>query len=264
MNSRTRITAISLLILAVACGGDNSTEPGTSTPAVSAQDALASLASGLSGTTMTTGGAAALGTASIATITASQVGQATVIVDGKSVQTFALAAQATFPPGTCLEQVVSTLSTTPPRSACTAPPAGLVLILWQTNSATARPDRIVIVYADLGSVTFSGFAALASAGITYPPLAIYLERGGAISVSSAGSFASSIKGTGQACSLPVPSFATSATCTRATFSTAGHISFTSVPLNGAAATGSHSLELPPTEVPGFIENVTGLINPSGH
>lgn len=263
MRSRTeRAVAISLLIFVTACG-DNSTGPQTTTPAVSAQDALASLASGLSGSTTVIGGAP-FGTASIASVAASQVGQATVIIDGKSVQTFAFGAQATFPPGTCLEQLVSAPGTTPPRSACTAPPGGLVLVLWQTSSAAAPPDRIVIVYADLGSATFSSFAALGSAGSTYPPIAIYMERGGAISVASAGDFASSIKSVGQACSFPVPPFATSATCTRTTFSAAGHISFTSVPLNGVAGAGSHSLGLAPTDVPGFVENFTGLVNPSGH
>ncbi|MGI8548855.1 MAG: hypothetical protein ACR2M1_16275, partial [Gemmatimonadaceae bacterium] len=198
MSSRTeRVTAISLLILAVACGGDNSTGPRTSTPSVSAQEALRSLTAGLASTGGTMPAGSALGTASIGSVTTSQVGRASIIIDGKSVQAFVLAAQTTFPGGTCLEQLIPTPGPTTPQTTCTAPPTGLVLIFWQTSSPSAPPDRIVIVYADLGRATFSDFATLGSQPATLPPFAMYVERGGAISISSSGSFTSSIKGVDQ-------------------------------------------------------------------
>ncbi|MGI8547853.1 MAG: hypothetical protein ACR2M1_11035 [Gemmatimonadaceae bacterium] len=228
-----------------------------STPSVSAEDALKSLATGLSNTATIPSGAA-LGAASIGSLASSQVGQVAVVIDGKSVQTFALAVQTTFPGGTCLEQLFATMGSTVPQSTCTSPPTGLMLILWQTGSASVPPDRIVIVYADLGRATFSDFATLGSQTTALPSFAIYMDRGGAISISSGGSFTSSVKGVGQSCSLPLPPFATSATCSRATFTAAGHVSFVPAPFIGSAA-GSHSLEIPATDVPGVVENITGLV-----
>ncbi len=251
MNMRTKcFSCITLLILAVGCG-DSTT--GTRTPPVSGQDALASLQSGLSGAGSVLG-ASTLGTASIGGITPSDVGQATVTIDGASVQAFTLALQTTFPAGTCLEQLVSfvppstTFGALAPKSICTPPPSGVAFIIWQTSSASMPPDRIVIVYANLGTVTFADFGAFGSdASSAFPALAIYMERSGAISFSSAGTFTSSVRSVGRVCSPPLPSFATSATCSRATFGAAGHISFVAESALGSGVS-NHLLDIPATDV----------------
>ncbi|MEO9250864.1 MAG: hypothetical protein ABI322_07570 [Gemmatimonadaceae bacterium] len=249
------------MILAIGCG-DSAT--GTRTPTVSGQDALASLQSSLprAGAAL---GASTLTTASIGAITASDVGQATVTIDGVSAQAFAFALQTTFPAGTCLEQLVTIIPTSTtfgalaPKSICTPPPSGVAFIIWQTSSASAPPDRIVIVYANLGTVTFADFGAFSSdTSSAFPAFAIYMERSGAISFSSAGTFTSSVGSVGQVCSPPLPSFATSATCARATFGAAGHVSFVAESALGSGVS-NHSLDIPAIDVPGIIENFTGLI-----
>lgn len=256
-----RFSYVTLWILAVGCG-DSTT--GTRTPpVVSGQDALASLQSSLSGAGAVLG-ASTLGTASIGAITPSDVGQATVTIDGAAVQAFTLALQTTFPAGTCLEQLASVIppSTTfgalPPKSICTPPPSGVAFIIWQTSAASAPPDRIAIVYANLGTVTFADFGAFGTdTSSALPAFAIYMERSGAISFSSAGTFTSSVRSVGQACSPPLPAFATSATCSRATFGAAGHVSFVAESSLGSGVS-NHSLDIAATDVPGIIENFTGL------
>lgn len=53
-------------------------------------------------------------------------------------------------------------------------------------------------------------------------------------------------------------FIATATCSFATFASTGHISFAPLPFAGSAASGSHSLDLAASTIPGIITNVTAI------
>lgn len=248
-----------ILAFTVACGSDSGTGPNTPATSVSAQDALKSLQAGLA----STGGSAmpvvsVLGTGSLGSFAPSQVGQIDATLDGKAVRMFALVNRTTYPTGTCLEQLVSLSGLGTPEPTCTTPPGGLTLVLWETSAASTPPDRMIVVLADLGSTSFSDWTSFASPGTSIPPLALYVERSGAIWMSNAGTLTSAIRATGQTCSLPLPSFVTSATCSFATFTEAGHLSFAPLAFTSTGATGAHSFDLVSGDIPGMIENITGL------
>ncbi|MGI8510827.1 MAG: hypothetical protein ACR2MQ_16080 [Gemmatimonadaceae bacterium] len=247
------------LIAVAACGGDNGTSPRPASP-LNTGDALASLANGMdgvsgsvlpAGSTLTSGALSALPSAA--------VGQATVQLDGIPTTLFALGMRTTYPAGTCLERLVGAPSISSGTS-CTAPPGGLMLILWQTESASLAPDRIILIMADLGSVNFADLSNATAfvPGASFPPIAIYLERSGALWFANAGSLSSAAVSTAGTCTTPRVGFIAAATCGFATFASTGHISFAPLPFTGSATTGSHSLDISASAIPGIVTNVTSI------
>lgn len=254
------IVALSAL---AACGGDRATSPAPVSP-LNPGDALTSLAngmSGVSGSAIPAGSTLASG--ALATLPASAVGQVTVQLDGAATTMFALALRTTYPAGTCLEQLASALKLSS-GSACTSPPGGLMLMLWQTQGARVAPDRIVLIMADLGTANFANLSSLTdfTPGAAFPALALYLERSGAIWLANAGSVSSAATPSAGTCTAPRVAFIATATCSFATFAASGHISFAPIPFGGSGASGSHSLSIAATAIPGIVTNVTAIT--TGH
>lgn len=254
-----RLAGVVWLIALAACGGDNGTSPRPVSP-LTTGDALASLTNGMggvSGSVLPAGSTLASGV--LSTLPAAAVGQATVQLDGVPTTMFALGMRTTYPAGTCLEQLVGAPGISLGTS-CTAPPGGLVLVLWQTESASVAPDRIILIMADLGSVNFADLSsATASApGASFPPIAVYLERSGALWFANAGSVSSAATPTARTCTTPRVGFIATATCSFAAFASTGHISFAPLPFTGSVTSGSHSLDISVSAIPGIVTNVTSI------
>ncbi|MDQ2888995.1 MAG: hypothetical protein M3R65_00385 [Gemmatimonadota bacterium] len=253
----TRVFAAAMLVMCVACGSDSGTGPRN--PTVSAQDALRSLASGLASSTGSPSSAILSGS-TVAGLSPDVVVQVTVTFDGVPTGMFAVALQTTYPTATCFEQLFPAMSNSMSPAICTPAPQGMAVVLWQTSSATAAPDRLVILYANLGSASFSNLDTFDSGTSALPSFALYLDKSGALSVSSAGTLTSSVRSANQSCSLPLPPFASSATCARVVFTAAGHIAFAADALLGTSG-GNHTLDMSATDIGGIVESITGLKTP---
>jgi hypothetical protein len=155
--------------------------------------------------------------------------QIDVTIDGKSQTMFAIGTRETFPEGTCLEDVFIFPSMPPLDGVCTPPDLGLGLILWQSHSAFAPPDRMILVVGDIGTIDFNSLAILeytadgtaaATSGV-----AIYLEGEDKFWISQSGTLTSQVAATSQSCGLTLPPYAKSASCSIATFNEQGAITF---------------------------------------
>lgn len=258
----SRLAALFCLVALAACGGGKATSPPAVSP-LNPGDALASLVSGMSGVNGSVLPAGAmLGPKGLPMLPASAVGQVTVQLDGVPTTMFSLATRTTYPTGTCLEQLVSAPDL-PLAKTCTSPPGGLMLVLWQTQGASVAPDRIVLIMADLGSVKFIDLVNTTAfaPGANFPAVAIYLERSGALWLANAGSVSSAAMPTAGACTAPRVAFIATATCSFASFTSTGHISFAPLPFTGSTASGSHSLDIAASAIPGIVTNVTAI---AGH
>jgi hypothetical protein len=160
--------------------------------------------------------------------------QIQVTIDGKSQTMFALGVRETFPPGTC-EESIFVISPAPPEPMCTPMEEGVGLILWQSHSASAPPDRLIVISGDVGTSDFDFLASFTSASNVVPASAFYMEGEDNMWFSLSGTLTSQVAATNQTCSLPLPPYAKAATCSIATFDEQGSIvfepfdPFTSVP-----------------------------------
>lgn len=151
--------------------------------------------------------------------------QIEVTVDGKSQTMFALGLRESFPAGTCTENLFIDPSFPPEPGVCTPPPAGLALILWQSHSASAPPDRMIFIAADVGTTDFDFYSNL-SAPIELPTaFAMYVEGEDNVWLSLSGTLTSQVTATSQSCAIPLPPYAKSASCNVATFDEQGAITF---------------------------------------
>jgi hypothetical protein len=91
----------------------------------------------------------------------------------------------------------------------------MALILWQSHSAGAPPDRVIFVGSSVGTGDFSFESSLNSSQI--PAVAFYAEGQDKFWVSIGGTITSQIAQTSQSCALPLPPYAVSATCSIANF-----------------------------------------------
>jgi hypothetical protein len=153
-----------------------------------------------------------------------------VSIDGSPQSMYALGVRVTYPAGTCLENIyvfappVQTFG-----SDCTAPPLGLLLVLWQTTSGSRPPDRMILISGDVGTSTFTNFALISEPPPTeislFPAFAFQIKGREEFWTSIGGSLTSQVAATSETCNAPPPPFAKSATCNIATFTEAGQITF---------------------------------------
>ena len=204
-----------------ACGSDS-----TGPRSIDSNAALQSLSLGLQGV----GGAAVpRSNASFGGI-APLLDQVTVTIDGSSETMFGLGLRETFPEGTCFESLFVDPAFPPEPGVCTPPPTNLILVLWQSHSATRPPDRMVVILADTGTSSFD-FATdnLASEPSYEVPLnfvvALYVAGEDDIWGSLSGTLTSKVAATTQGCDLPLPPYAKAGVCNIATFDEQGSIVF---------------------------------------
>jgi hypothetical protein len=158
--------------------------------------------------------------------------QVTVNIGGSSQTMFGLAVLETFPPGTCWS---NTYQFTPEDPVtCTPPPLALAVILWQSHSASERPDRMLFIAGDSGKSDFSFDAP--TTGL--PAVAIYVDGENDTWVSDSGTLTSAVAGTSQNCTIPLPLYAKSGSCSIATFDEQASIVTTSFNnITGSSPTG---------------------------
>jgi hypothetical protein len=215
MITRERVTAAgaALLLFLAACGSD-STGPSTTLDATAA---LHSLALGIA-----TDGSSGVYTPESLASFAPQLDQVNVTINGKPQSMFALGLRETYPAGTCMEKlIVDPLNPNPPDQ-CTPPDFTFALILWQSHSADAPPDRLALIAGDVGPMNFADVTT----GTGAPPgFALYTEGQDEVWVSVSGTFMSNVTASNQSCAVPLPPYAKSGSCNVAAFDEQGTINF---------------------------------------
>jgi hypothetical protein len=183
------------------------------------------------------------------------LGQVNVSIDGTTQSMFALGTRQSFPAGTCMEDLFTSVSL-PPYTDCTPPAPGVSIFLWQSHSASALPDRMIFIAADAGTSNFSfpdNFDFESPA--VFPALAIYMQGTDSFWSSLSGSLTSQIAATSQSCDLPLPPYAKAATCNVANFDEQGSITFEEFSENGLS--GRHlTVTIPPQTVHGLWLDIT--------
>lgn len=132
------VIACAALLSLAACGTD-STGPNN----LDANSALQSLRLGLGGISDIEGPSGATVIGSLGVI-APLLDQINVTIDGKSQTMFGLGLRDSYPAGTCEETVFPNPDFPPPPGQCTPMSLGVVLLLWQSHSAGAPPDRLIL------------------------------------------------------------------------------------------------------------------------
>jgi hypothetical protein len=145
----------------------------------------------------------------------SLLGQVDVEIAGKTQTMYALGIRETFPAGACEEDIFVVPGVPRTPGECTTPDLGLAVILWQSHSASAPPDRVLFLGSSVGSGDFSFASDLNVTQI--PAFAFYAEGQNRLWASVSGTITSQITPTSESCALPLPPYAVSATCTIATF-----------------------------------------------
>jgi hypothetical protein len=238
------VIACAALLSVAACGTD-STGPNN----LDANSALQSLRLGLSGISDIDGPSGATVVGSLGVI-APLLDQINVTIDGKSQTMFGLGLRDSYPAGACTEQIFSDPDFPPPPGQCTPTSLGVVVLLWQSHAASVPPDRLILIAADEGTTDFD-FTSLASV----PGLVFYME-GTSFWISTSGTLTSHVASSGSTCTVPLPVYAKSATCTVATFNEQGSITVESDP---SSTTSAHrTLAIAPQTVDGVWLSITEL------
>jgi hypothetical protein len=214
-----------------------------------ATSALQSLRLGLGGISDIEGPSGATVVGSLGVI-APLLDQINVTIDGKSQTMFGLGLRDTYPAGACEEEIFSDPDFPPPPGQCTPMSLGVVLVLWQSHSAGAPPDRMILMAGDEGTTSFD-FASITSV----PGVAFYLD-GSNFYISTSGTLTSHVASSGTTCTVPLPVYAKSATCTLAAFNEQGTITVEADPTSPSDA--KHTLTIAPQTVDGVWLSITEL------
>ncbi len=237
------VIACAALLSVAACS--DSTGPNN----LDANSALQSLRLGLGGISDIEGPSGATVVGSLGVI-APLLDQINVTIDGKPQTMFGLGLRDSYPAGSCQEQIFTDPDFPPPPGQCTPTSLGVVLVLWQSHSANVPPDRLILIAGDEGSTNFD-FSSITSV----PGVAFYIE-GSNFWLATSGTLTSHVTSSGSTCTVPLPVYAKSATCTLATFNEQGTITVESDP---SSATSAHrTLTIAPQTVDGVWLSITEL------
>ena len=242
-----------LLISLSACGSDS-----TGPSKLDSNSALQSLALGMGAlVSAETPGATPIVATNFDEI-APLLDQINVTVDGSSQTMFALGVRESFPAGTCVENIFVDPAFPPLPGQCTSPELGLGVLLWQSHSASAPPDRLIFLIADVGTTNFDFASNFYDINLTEPPvpgLAIYMEKIGDMWFSVSGTLTSQIAATTQSCGLPLPPYAKSGSCSIAMFDEQGSITFEEFSETGPS--GRHRVvAIPRQTIHGMWQQIT--------
>ena len=238
---------VAVLLSMSACGGD-STGPSN----LDSSAALASLRLGLGGVTDLSAPEAATLNASLDAI-GSILDQITVNIGGSTQTMFALGFRESFPTGTCEEDVFVDPAFPPAPGECTPITPEVGIILWQSHSASAAPDRLIIIAADAGTNNFPSIADLSS---LTGAVAIYLEGQDKFWISNSGTLSNQVAATNQSCGLPQPPYAANGSCSIATFTEHGVITLALFSDAGDITSTRTNLTISNQTFHGFWETVT--------
>jgi len=252
LRSRLRLSGFTalctgLLLSLFACGSDS-----TGPSSLDSNAALQSLSLGLGAISDLESPEAAPLNASFSAI-APLLDQINVTIDGTSRTMFGLGLRESFPAGTCAETLFIDPLFPPEPGVCTPPFLGLALVLWQSHAANAPPDRMIFIVGDVGTSSFDNLITSPS-DLVLSLVAIYLEGQDSFWISASGALTSQVAATSQSCSIPLPAFAKSATCSIATFDEEGAISFEQ--LSDVPSTARLNITIPRQTVHGIWQAVT--------
>lgn len=236
------LLAVATLLMS-ACGSDS-----TAPTSLDAASALQSLSIGLNqvGGVETPTEAEANGAfAAIAPL----LDKVNVTINGASQGMYALGLRESFPAGTCEETLFVDPQFPPSPGVCTPPTLGVAILLWQTHSATQAPDRLILLATDVGTSNFDFTAE------DLPAVGIYVEGQNKIFLSESGTLTTQVTASNQTCSVPLPPYAKSGTCSFATFSSQGSIDMSEFTVNGPGA-GTTTLAIPSITMDGLWINIT--------
>ncbi|MFL5585706.1 MAG: hypothetical protein ACJ78K_12660 [Gemmatimonadaceae bacterium] len=240
-------SAIVALVAMSTFGCNDSTGPGT----VDASSALQSLSLGFQALTDAAGSGGVLIAAPDAATSLDAItpflDRINVSIDESSQQMFALGLRETFPEGTCEEDIFFDPGAEP--GTCTPAFNPLVLVLWQSHSATEVPDRMLFVLTEAGTTNFD-FEVDPNASI-----ALYMEGQDNPWISVIGNLSSQIAGTDQSCDdFTLPPYARSGDCNIANFTEQGSILF--APLQDPTGNDRIQVEIPQQSLHGLWLDVT--------
>lgn len=142
-----------------------------------------------------------------------------VQVDGASQEMYALALHEQFPAGACLETI---FAHSPHDTACILPYLGVAVVLWQSRSVNAPPDRVMVLMTDVGTSDFGSYPD----NTTHSQFALYATSESREWAYFSGAVTSSIAQSTASCNVPLPAFVKSGNCNVATFTEEGSITFT--------------------------------------
>jgi hypothetical protein len=179
---------------------------------------------------------------------ASTLDQINVTINGKSQTMFALPLRETYPVGTCIETLIVDPLIVYPPDQCTPPDQTFALILWQSHSADAPPDRLALAVGEVGQMNFGD---LTTGTGTAPGFALYTEGQNDVWVSVSGTLTSNVGATSQSCAVPLPPYAKSGSCNLATFDEEGTI--TLEPVTGSS---NVTLVIPRQTIRGIWQTIT--------
>lgn len=218
---------------------------------VTSEDALRSLSRGLSGADALPFGLSASSLGGDA-----ELGQVNVTIGGTPQSMYALGLRVTYPSGTCLQAIFVFPDEPYLPGECTAPPLGVVLVMWQTRSGSRPPDRMVFLVADVGTSDFA-FADVPGVA-TFPAFGFYLNGEDEFWISSAGTLTSQVTATNLTCDAPPPPFAAASTCHFATFDEAGQITFEELNFFDSGPSRTTQLVIPRQNILGILQAVTAV------
>jgi len=245
MSLKKACLAVAIVALS-ACG--DSTGSGT----VNSEDAMRSLSRGFGVSGFPFGlNATSLGGADL--------GQVNVTIDGTPHSMYALGLRMTFPEGTCEDDIFGFPGEDLPPIECSAPPLGVILVLWQTRSGSRPPDRMIFLSADIGTSNFS-FLETGELDLTvFPAFGFFIDRGGErFWTSTSGTLTTNVTPTSQTCSVTPPPFAASSTCHFATFDEAGQITFEEFVELGPGTPRTVELVIPRQNILGILQTITAV------
>jgi hypothetical protein len=241
-------SAVVALIAMFASGCNDSTGPGS----VDASSALQSLSLGFEalGNAAGSGGVTISAPDAASSLDAIEpfLDRVNVSIDGSSQQMFGLGLRETFPAGTCEEDIFFDPNADP--GTCTPVTSPVVLVLWQSHSATELPDRMLFVITNVGASNFD-FEADPNAS-----LALYMEDPDNPWISVIGNLSSQMTGTDEGCGddFTLPPYARSGECNIANFSEQGSILF--APLQDPTGSDRIQIEIPQQSMHGLWLDVT--------
>lgn len=237
--------SVALLVSLSACGSDS-----TGPSKLGSSAALQSLAMGM-GAVVFIGSPGVAPTARDFSDIEPFLDQINVTIDGSSQSMFALGLRETFPEGSCIESIFVDPDFPPVPGQCTPPELGLGVLLWQSHSASAPPDRLIVLIADIGTINFASDFTSGS----MPGVAIYMEELGDTWFAVAGTLTSQIAATAQSCGLPLPPYAKSGACSIATFDEQGSITFEELTETGPS-TRHRVVTIPRQTIHGLWQSIT--------
>ena len=151
-----------------------------------------------------------------------------VTIDGKSQTMFALGLRESFPPGTCMESIFIFPSIPPDNAVCTPMGPEIAVILWQSHSAFAPPDRLILITGDAGTSNFGFVTSPPTPVDEIPVFAFYMEGQDNLWIAQSGTLTSKVAATNESCAVPLPPYAKAGSCTLADFDEEGAITFESL------------------------------------